>query len=142
MLWKPLDDALIADGITDVYRGSKAADGHVGVSDGYKDERGITYHSPIWGWTDDDVFAYLKEVGAAMPEHYGTVNNSFDCIFCTAFLNHNGAGERLRWTRKKYPEVWPELEGRLKLVREILDDERAAVDDALSVVNGDGFGNV
>lgn len=141
MLWKPLDDALVADGITDVYRGSKAADGHVGVPDGYKDDRGITYHSPIWDWTDADVFAYLKEVGAEMPEHYGEVNNSFDCIFCTAFLNHAGAAARLRWTKDKYPEVWPEIEGRLKIVKGVLDRERDEIDAALSVADGDSVGN-
>lgn len=131
MLWAPLNEALIADGITLVYRGSKGADSHVGVTDGYL-ENGITYRSPIWDWSDDDVFAYLKGVGAETPEHYATVNNSFDCLMCTAYLTSPGARERLEFTKRRYPEHWAELQGKLRSVREMIDSERASLEDAFT----------
>lgn len=133
MLWGPMQNAMREDGVTTVIRGSKACDVRVGVPDGYVDECGVTYKSPIWDWTDDDVFSYLKEVGAELPEHYAEVNNSFDCLLCTAFLNHDGAAERIAYTRKHYPELWPELAKRLNLVRSIIDTERQSIDDAFKV---------
>lgn len=137
MLWRPLHDAMLADGIKTVYRGSKADDDHVGVADGHIDENGITYRSPIWAWSDADVFAYLREVGAELPAHYAEVNNSFDCIGCTAWLNHAGATERLKWTKKNYPEQWPALEKRLKFVRDTLDFERKSVAGAFDLIGAE-----
>jgi len=132
MLWQPMQSALIADGIKHVYRGSKACDGHVGVPDGFVDSHGITYHSPIWSWSDADVFAYLQEIGAMLPQHYGEANNSFDCLLCTAFLKSAGAKERLEYTREHYSKEWPELKRRLSIVRAVVDGERSALDAAFS----------
>lgn len=139
MVWKPLSEAMIADGITTVIRGSKACDQYVGVPDGHVDERGIVYQSPIWNWSDEDVFQYLKEVGADLPEHYAEVNNSFDCYLCTAFLTHSGAAERLRYTKKHYPKQWKELEMRARVVRHIVDRERGRLNEAFSVVDEDAI---
>lgn len=135
MLWQPLADAMREDGVTTIIRGSKQSDGHVGVADGYVDENGVTYSSPIWDWTDDDVFSYLKEVGAELPIHYSEVNNSFDCYACTAFLTHPGAKERLEWTKRNYPSLWPEIEMRLRAVRHVVETERKKVNDTISMLD-------
>ena len=132
MLWQPLVRALVEDGITDVYRGSKGADHHVGAADGVT-ESGITYHSPLWGWTDEQVFAYLKGQGAELPAHYAGVNTSFDCMYCTAFLNHPGAREKIEWTRKTYPAAWPKLAERLRTLDAALSDQRNQVQSALGM---------
>lgn len=142
MLWQPLYQAMINDGIKTVYRGSKASDHHVGVSDGYIDANGITYRSPIWAWSDEDVLAYLTEVGAELPEHYSVVNNSFDCIYCTAFLNHKGANKRLQWTKKNYPEQWPLIERRLRDLRTTIVSEMETVKHSLSILDGDILSDV
>ena len=130
MLWQPLARALVEDGITDVYRGSKGADHHVGAADG-STENGITYHSPLWGWTDEQVFAYLKEQGAELPAHYSRVNTSFDCLYCTAFLNHPGAREKLEWTREMYPNAWGRLSRNLATIKGAIDEQVDAIADAL-----------
>lgn len=135
MLWQPLQQALIDDKVQKVYRGSKACDGHVGVPDGFIDAHGITYHSPLWNWSDADVFSYLREVGADLPAHYGVVNNSFDCLYCTAFLKSAGAAERLDWTRINYPNEWPELKRRLLAVRAVVARESLAIAPALSIAD-------
>lgn len=133
MLWQPLQRAMVDDGIKTIFRGSKASDSHVGVPDGYIDEGGVIYRSPIWSWSDADVFAYLKSVDAEMPDHYGDVNNSFDCIFCTAFLTHAGAAERLRYTKSRYPSFWPEVKRRLTDVQSAIDSERERLSEAFAV---------
>lgn len=133
--WRGLYQAMIDDGIKHVVRGSKAADQHVGVGDGHADENGITYHCPVWDWTDDDVFAYLRENQIEMAEHYSVSNNSFDCVLCTAFLGSSGARSRIEYTKKRYPEAWPELKRRMLIVRDVIDTERAALNDALSLAD-------
>lgn len=135
MVWAPLQAAMLADGITTVYRGSKRADGHVGVADGFVDENGIAWRSPLWAWSDDDVFAFLRQAGAVLPEHYVEVNASFDCMTCTAFLNHSGAAARLRWTRAHYPDAWPAIAARLALVRGIVTAENALIDEAMNLAD-------
>ena len=137
MLWNPMQKAMYDDNIRVVIRGSKRADGHVGVPDGYKDDRGVVYSSPLWEWTDDDVFSYLAEVGAELPEHYAAVNNSFDCLLCTAFLSHPGARERLEFTKRRYPKEWPLLEARLRQVRDAIDAGRDEINDALSILEAE-----
>ena len=133
LLWRPLQEALLADGVRVVYRGSKKCDGQVGVADGFVDAHGIIYRSPLWDWSEKDVFDYLKAAGAELPAHYAQVNSSFDCYACTAWLNHTGVADRLAWTREAYPELWPEIETRLRRVREALDRERAGIDAALNL---------
>lgn len=132
MLFLPLHHAMMKDGVDHVYRGSKAADEHIGVKDGFV-ENGITYHSPLWSWTDDDVFGFLDVVRAGLPEDFADYNNSFDCVLCTAFLKSAKSKERIEFTKKHYPEMWPKLKARLNTVRQIVDEERAAISGALMV---------
>jgi phosphoadenosine phosphosulfate reductase len=132
MVWRPMQEAMLADGITDIYRGSKKVDGHVGVPDGHVDAHGITYHSPLWEWSDAEVFTFLERQGAALPEHYRVVNSSFDCLTCTAFLNHPGAAGRLRWTQAHYPQSWPQIAARLTMVRDVVAAETALVAESMN----------
>ena len=136
LLWEPLHRAVSFDGIRHVIRGSKACDPHVGVPDGFIDRDGIVYRSPLWAWTDADVFAYLEKEGAKLPGYQmeGTANFNWDCILCTAYLNAPGTKERLDYTRRHYPEIWPKLARRLKTLRRTIDDERGALEDAFSLI--------
>lgn len=133
MLFRPLMLALQEDGITDIYRGSKKCDDRVGVADGFEDENGVTYHSPLWDWTDADVFDYLKRRGIEPAHHYKFVNESLDCVNCTAYLKGHASADRVRYTRDNYPERWPEFKRRLQLVNSVVSQERAAISEAMSV---------
>jgi len=137
LLWEPLHRAAAADGIKCIIRGSKACDPHVGVPDGFVDKDGILYRSPLWNWTDADVLAYLRQSGVELPAHYreGSANFNWDCILCTAYLNAPGTKSRLEYTRKHYPEIWPKLAERLKIVRGTIDEERAQLDQAFSLID-------
>ena len=54
---------------------------------------------------------------------------------CTAFLNHSGAAERLRWTRAHYPDAWPAIAARLALVRDVVTAESALIDEAMNLAD-------
>ena len=69
MLWDPMLRYFREHGVDLVLRGSKARDRRVGVGPSAEVD-GITYRSPLWDWSDDDVYAYLREQGAELPEHY------------------------------------------------------------------------
>lgn len=113
-----------------VVRGSKKADRRVGVPDGHV-ENGITYLSPLWNMTDADVFAYLDEVGAKLPTHYATVNDSLDCYLCSGHLTFGTGAARVEYTRRQHPDLWPELERNLTVMRSAIGRELALVDEAL-----------
>lgn len=130
MTWEPLQNYALGGGIKTVLRGQKKCDHHKGLGSEFK-WSGITFLNPIWEWSDDDVFAYLKENDVEMAEHYKEMNESFDCWNCTGHLSHEGAGRRLEYTKKHYPELWPVLENRLKQARSILKKEQDIVDKEL-----------
>lgn len=132
MIFLPMANAIKASGIKIVLRGSKRCDARVGVPDGHVED-GIVYRSPLWDWSDDQVFQYLKQEGVTLPKHYAAVPNSLDCYLCTGHLKHHGAA-KLRWTKEHYPDdLWPELSRRVAAVRNVIDSERAML-SALDLV--------
>jgi len=88
--WIPLFNAIRAMGATEIIRGQRESDArqssirHGDVVNGQK------YNFPIYDWSDEDVFLYLKDVGAEIPEGYkqGEKTNR-DCWDCTAYLDEN-----------------------------------------------------
>lgn len=131
MLFYPMQAALKAGGFATVLRGSKAADGRVGVKDGHVED-GIRYLSPLWDWSDADVMAYLAAEGVALPAHYAEVGDSLDCHLCSGHLAHHGR-ERLEWTKRNYPELFAEAAERIRRVEETIDQHRARIAGAYEV---------
>lgn len=125
MIWKPMHAAVLETGATLVLRGSKKCDVRVGVGRHYL-ENGIEYDSPLWDWSDADVFAYLDAEGVKLPQHYETVTDSLDCWFCTAHLAHGGKG-RMDYLRANYPDLWPETKRRLNEVARIVGEHQAKI---------------
>ena len=154
MLWAPMLRYTRENGVDLVLRGSKASDRRVGVGPSVEVE-GIRYESPLWDWSDDDVYAYLAEQGAALPEHYGfsrgataredgrerpdarkrpdAINDSLDCWICTAHLAHHG-DEKMRYIRETYPDLWPTVAERVARVQAVLAGEIARITPAMDVV--------
>jgi 3'-phosphoadenosine 5'-phosphosulfate sulfotransferase (PAPS reductase)/FAD synthetase len=159
MLWAPMLRYTRENAVDLVLRGSKASDRRVGVGPSVEVE-GIRYESPLWDWSDDDVYAYLAEQGAALPEHYGisqeatareasaredgrqrpdarkrpgAINDSLDCWLCTAHLAHHG-DEKMRYIRETYPELWPTVAERVTRMQAVLAGEMARISPAIDVV--------
>ena len=101
----PWDSTPAMNGVS-VIRGSKSCDSKVGVPDGFVDEGGVYYHSPLWDWTDKDVFDYIAEHKLMLPDQYSHGrNDSLDCWCCTAYMGKSGAA-RISYTKEKYPELY------------------------------------
>lgn len=130
MLWAPLLRYTHENAVDLVLRGSKAADTRVGVGPDVTIE-GVRYSSPLWDWTDADVYAYLDGQGATLPDHYKSVNDSLDCWLCTAHLAHHG-DDKMRYIRAHYPDLWPVVTERMARVQAVLDVELERIDPALA----------
>ncbi len=115
-LWQPLQDSIKALGADTIIRGSKACDSKVSVPDGFVSD-GVTYLSPLWNWSDDDVFAYLEKHGVELPPQYASGGDSLDCWCCTAYLNDHGR-ERFNYLKQNYPSLYVEAARRLDAVRQ------------------------
>jgi 3'-phosphoadenosine 5'-phosphosulfate sulfotransferase (PAPS reductase)/FAD synthetase len=154
MLWAPMLRYTRENGVDLVLRGSKASDRRVGVGPSVEVE-GTRYTSPLWDCSDDDVYAYLAQQGATLPEHYGFareeiaredgrkrpdagerpvgINDSLDCWLCTAHLAHHG-DEKMRFIRENYPDLWPIVAERVTRVQAVLAGEIARISPAMDVV--------
>lgn len=131
MIFEPMHQAIKASGTRIVLRGSKKCDARVGVGDRHVED-GIEYRSPLWGWRDTDVMAYLARHGVTLPRHYDAVPDSLDCWLCTGHLKRHGAA-KLRWTREHYPDLWPELARRVTALRKAVDGERVLLAEAFEI---------
>lgn len=108
----PMHERMVADGITLVIRGQKAADalkspirsGHVDL--------GIEYLFPIEDWTAADVMDFLKAEGAPIPRFYEMLDGAPDCTTCSAYWE-NGAAKYLK---RYHPEAFAEVQRRLDII--------------------------
>jgi phosphoadenosine phosphosulfate reductase len=128
MIWTPIQEHIRDAGYTLVIRGAKEVDAQRGVAPGFV-ENGVTYESPIWDWTDEDVFEYLKSEGAELPAQYAWGDlDSLDCWCCTG---HAGRylGARIKYTKIEYPELYQELASRVDRMRTTVRAETKRIND-------------
>lgn len=110
----PLLARIVSDGNTLVIRGSRASDmkklpaknGHVFP------EYGLELWLPIEAWTDADVFAYLRSVGAPIHRGYDYMATSPDCARCSAWWTE----KRGAYLKKFHPALWTDYTNRLHAI--------------------------
>ena len=104
-MWAPMREYLNASGSTLVIMGQRKAES---LRNRLRDEvvqelDGITYWQPLNEWSDQAVWAFIRECGAEVPPFYEQgATSSSDCWNCTAYLDHNA--ERLAYLRRSEPE--------------------------------------
>lgn len=111
-LMLPLFERIRSDGNTLVIRGTKSVDmeqlprrdGEVG--DGFE------LMLPLQNWSHDDVFAYLRSVGAPINRIYDYVTNSPECARCSAWWNER----RASYLRRYHPAIFADYAARMRIV--------------------------
>lgn len=131
MIWRPLAQYIVDNNIQLVFRGSKKSDTRVGVPNAHI-ENGVVYISPLWDWTHDDIFTYLKEQNVVLPPHYSEFNDSLDCWLCTGHLNHCGR-ERIQYVREYHSDKFSILENRIERVSQEVLRQVKKMQNALEV---------
>lgn len=111
LMW-PLYARIKEDGNTLVIRGTKACDMNRMPARSGDNPDGVEIWLPIQDWSHDDVFAYLRWVGAPVSRIYGHVTNSPECARCTAWWGE----KRALYLKQFYPDLFSEYASRLRKV--------------------------
>lgn len=108
-IWFPLFQGTIDLGVKTIIKGQRAEDRRKSVATDGLSFAGVTFEMPIQDWTEKQVYAYLKEVGAELPPGYKEGEKTGrDCWDCTAYLDDNM--KRIsNLPRKKQEIVWERL---------------------------------
>ena len=111
-LMQPVHERIKADGNTLVIRGTKVADEKRLPADSGEAPDGVEIFLPIRGWSHQQVFDYLRSVGAPISRVYDYVTNSPECARCPAWWNER----RASYLREFHPELFREYANRLRVV--------------------------
>jgi 3'-phosphoadenosine 5'-phosphosulfate sulfotransferase (PAPS reductase)/FAD synthetase len=111
-LMQPMQERMIQDGIERIIRGQKQTDPLASsVRDGDVVE-GILYHFPLETWTDAEVFYFLQNEGAPVPEYYQYTKGGLDCPGCSAWLEEG----RLSYLEMRHPAEHKEAVDNLQYI--------------------------
>jgi 3'-phosphoadenosine 5'-phosphosulfate sulfotransferase (PAPS reductase)/FAD synthetase len=115
-LMAPMHHRMVADGITLVIRGTKRADFSRLPHEGGDTGIGYELWLPLLEWSHDDVFAYLREVGAPICRVYEHKVNAPECATCPAWWSEG----RAEYLKKHHPDLYRIYQAKLAVVaREI-----------------------
>lgn len=109
-LMLPMHQRMLADGVDLVIRGTKLADTGVVPADGPTED--YTVCLPIKDWSHEDVFAYLKEVGAPTNPVYDFFKgiSAPECLSCTAWWDDGKAA----YLKERHPAQYEAYQGSLR----------------------------
>jgi len=108
----PMHEAALKDGCTLVIRGTKRADMKRLPAENGPTGLGYDLWLPLLEWSDDDVFAYLREVGAPICRVYENGAQSPECATCPAWWSEG----RSSYLGKYHPELHAAYQAKLALV--------------------------
>ena len=121
-LMVPTHERMLADGITLIMRGQKAADRLKSPVKSGEVHDGIEYLFPIQDWDSRQVMAFLKEQGAPIPRFYETLNGAPDCMDCSAWWEEGAAA----YLKVHHPQQYAQNQARLDVIRESVSEHITA----------------
>jgi 3'-phosphoadenosine 5'-phosphosulfate sulfotransferase (PAPS reductase)/FAD synthetase len=131
-LMQPLFDRIVADGNTLLIRGTKAVDmNRLPVASGESPD-GIEVWYPLQEWSNDAVFAYLRDVGAPICRVYEHVTNSPECARCSAWWGER----RATYLQRYHPALYAEYRERMQAVLRELHKPLAQFADEVAALGG------
>lgn len=130
-LMLPLHERVKADGCTLAIRGTKRADMPQLPMTSGETLDGLELWLPILEWSHDQVFAYLRSVGAPIPRIYDEAVNAPECARCTAWWSE----KRAAYLRRHHPDLFGEYQRRLHAVFDELAPSMAALAGELREMN-------
>lgn len=98
--WKPWKDFLTAKGFTLAIHGQRRSD-PVPAAVWIQQEAGPHFWGPIEAWSDADVFAYLKEIGAPVMPFYAHRSHAPECATCPASWSEG----RAQYLKQHHPDL-------------------------------------
>jgi 3'-phosphoadenosine 5'-phosphosulfate sulfotransferase (PAPS reductase)/FAD synthetase len=126
-LWSPLETVTKLTGTELIIRGQRNSESMRGSVRNGDVIDGIEYWLPLEDWSEQQVYDYLRDQGVALPAHYAKTSTSLDCMHCTAWMRDKA--DTIAWLHDAYPEVSAEVQRRLGLIIE-------AVEEGLNMIKG------
>ncbi len=108
----PMHEAALKDGCTLVIRGTKRADMKTLPAEDGPTGLGYDLWLPLIDWSHEDVFAYLREVGAPICRVYENSVQSPECATCPAWWSEG----RSAYLGKHHPDLHAAYRAKLELV--------------------------
>lgn len=108
----PMHERMLADGVSLVIRGTKRADFAKMPAENGPTGGGYDLWLPIIEWSHDDVFAYLREVGAPICRVYENKVNAPECATCPAWWSEG----RAQYLKAYHPGLHARYQAKLALV--------------------------
>lgn len=130
-LMLPLFLRIREDGCTLAIRGTKTVDMPTVPVMGGQTADGVEMMLPLQGWSHNDVFAYLRSVGAPISRVYEHVTNSPECARCSAWWGE----KRASYLRQYHPALFEEYAARLRVVSREIAAPLAALRNEMAVLN-------
>jgi 3'-phosphoadenosine 5'-phosphosulfate sulfotransferase (PAPS reductase)/FAD synthetase len=111
LMW-PVHQRIKSDGNTLVIRGTKRVDEKRLPADSGDTPDGVEILLPLRDWSHQQVFDYLRSVGAPINRIYEHVTNSPECARCPAWWNE----KRAAYLREFHPALFHDYAARLRVV--------------------------
>jgi 3'-phosphoadenosine 5'-phosphosulfate sulfotransferase (PAPS reductase)/FAD synthetase len=108
----PMHARMVADGVALVIRGTKRADMPRLPAENGPTGMGYDLWLPLLEWSDADVFAYLREVGAPICRVYENGVQSPECATCPAWWSEG----RAAYLAKHHPDLSASYHAKLATV--------------------------
>lgn len=134
-IMKPAHERMLADGIGLVIRGTKRCDTRRMASGSGDTSQGYELWLPIQEWSHDEVFAYLRGIGAPVCRVYEHRINAPECATCPAWWDEG----RARYLKAHHPDLFAAYAGRLRRVAaEVAPVWRALAGELAELEQADG----
>jgi phosphoadenosine phosphosulfate reductase len=108
----PMHERALADNCTLVIRGTKRADMKRLPAENGPTGLGYDLWLPLLEWSHEDVFNYLREVGAPICRTYEHRVNAPECATCPAWWSEG----RAEYLKKYHPDLSAEYQRKLAIV--------------------------
>jgi len=119
-LMEPMHERMHADEIEVIIRGQRNSDRLKSPVVSGQVHDGFEIYFPLADFTEEQVFAYLKEHGIPVPRFYTEgMTSGGDCLHCTAWLEHGQA----KYLKKFHPQAAKVVFHRLEEIKKAADDK-------------------
>ncbi len=127
-LMAPMHYRMLKDGVPLVIRGTKRADLKRLPHEGGDTSAGYELWLPLLDWSHDNVFAYLREVGAPICRVYEHKVNAPECATCSAWWSEG----RAEYLKKYHPDLFEMYRAKLAAVAAEITPHWAALQEEFS----------
>ena len=118
IMW-PMQERMQKDGVTLIIRGQKLVDmPKVPLKSGAK-VGDIEVLYPLEAWSDQEVLAYLREVGAPIHPVYEILKEGVGCMHCTAWWDYR----LVDWLERAHPQAHAFVVGKKKEIEEAIAEQ-------------------